>query len=185
MSQLRRCFSEFASTNGNQGSGRRGLRKGAARMHACAHAAALREGTREAAPSSRGAGAHTRFGGSLPQGCVRSAPANACSPAPRPPQGGGAALHPSQTFARQTLEPPGVFVESTVSGATPLGGLRPAPMRNVSAKDSWLVVLSRRASPDSGSFKTSAAPTEAKLQIVKPRVVVSFWGWEDRTTDGV
>ena len=42
----RRCCREFANTNGNQGSGRRGVRKGAARAHACAQAAAPRDRAR-------------------------------------------------------------------------------------------------------------------------------------------
>lgn len=67
--QLRRRCREFANTNGNQGSWRRG---GAGRhWRACAQDAALGAEQRQA-PSSRGAGAHTRFGGSLPQGCVPS-----------------------------------------------------------------------------------------------------------------
>lgn len=52
----RRCCREFANTNGNQGSGRRGVRKGAARALRMRAGRRTEAAGQRRAPSSRGAG---------------------------------------------------------------------------------------------------------------------------------
>lgn len=195
----RRCCREFANTNGNQGSRRRGVRKGAARAHACAQAAAPRERARSGrlVPAvrerTRDLAVRGRRVACLRSGLAQAEESAALCRAP-PFSGRGGAPLVSNSWAPKAGATWRAWGKCRLWSHTPTCSDSRVGLHEISVFLLLLIRLQVACGPHFAKlwcrgwwflrekqtqiliFRTSAPTTEAKLQIVKPGAVIAVSG---------